>query len=229
MRLSAIHRHPVKAMGGEALELVEVDQRGLVGDRGWAVFDADGKIATGKNSTRFRRHDHVFDYSAAISASGVFVTGHGGHWRVGDAALDDELSDRLGAPMSLQPEGEVLLFDSSPISIIGTATLAHYRELGIDADHRRLRANFVVETAEPFEEESWIGRDACIGALRLHVTKRIVRCRMIDLDQNGLETTTPWLKTLAPRDAQLAVYARVLQPAVVRVGDQVALADNLAR
>ena len=220
----AIRRHPVKAMGGESLDLVEVDARGLVGDRGWAVVDGDGKFATGKNSTRFRRYDNVFDYSAVISASGVFVSGHGGHWKAGTPELDAELSARLGAPVSMQPERDVQFFDSSPISIIGTATLAWCREhWGADADHRRLRANFLVDTNEPFVEETWLGSDVQLGGVRVHVTKQITRCRMIDIAQNGLDTTTRWLKPMAERDAQLAIYAEVVAPGVVQVGDPVAV------
>ncbi len=35
MKLVALHRHPVKAMGGEVLDFAELDERGLIGDRGW--------------------------------------------------------------------------------------------------------------------------------------------------------------------------------------------------
>ena len=60
----AIRRYPVKSMGGEALERVELDARGLVGDRAYAVVDGDGKLSSGKDSRRFRRRDQVFSYAA---------------------------------------------------------------------------------------------------------------------------------------------------------------------
>lgn len=229
MILRAIHRHPVKAMGGEPLDVVEVDRRGLVGDRGWAAVDADGKFATGKNSRRFRRYDEIFDYRAVISASGVIVSGHGGSWRAGSAGLDAELTERLGAPITLQPEGETPIFDAGPVSLVGTATLAWCREhAGVDADHRRLRANLLIETDEPFVEESWVGCDVVIGDVHLRVTQRITRCRMIDLAQNGLTATTPWLKTLEPRDLQLAMYADVVTPGLLSVGQQVRVGEPSA-
>lgn len=226
MILKAIHRHPVKAMGGEALDTAVVDHRGLVGDRGWAVVDADGKFATGKNSRRFRRYDEVFDYRAVISSRGVFVSGHGGHWRAGDPALDAELSGRFGAEVALRPEGATPYFDAGAVSLVGTATLDHCREHdGVDADHRRLRANLLIETDEPFIEESWVGRELLIGSVRLRVVRSITRCRMIDLAQNGAAGTTDWLKTLGPRDLQLAMYADVAAPGLLVVGQPVSLAD----
>ena len=57
LQVVALRRYPVKAMGGESLGLAQVDERGLVGDRWFAVVDADGRFATGKSSRRFRRHD----------------------------------------------------------------------------------------------------------------------------------------------------------------------------
>ena len=63
-KVVALQRFPVKAMGVEALESVDVGATGLLGDREWAVYDAAGKLATGKHSRRFRRMDPVFTASA---------------------------------------------------------------------------------------------------------------------------------------------------------------------
>ena len=68
--VAAIRRYPVKSMGGESLEHVELDARGLVGDRRYAVVDGDGKLSSGKDSRRFRRRDQVFSYAAGTSPDG---------------------------------------------------------------------------------------------------------------------------------------------------------------
>jgi uncharacterized protein YcbX len=60
MELVEIRRYPIKSLLGERLSTVEVDQRGLVGDRLWAVRDADGKLGSGKNTRRFRRMPGLF-------------------------------------------------------------------------------------------------------------------------------------------------------------------------
>jgi len=57
-------RYPVKSMLGEQVTASEVAQRGLLGDRAYALRDtSDGKIATAKNP---RKWPNLFDYHAAL-------------------------------------------------------------------------------------------------------------------------------------------------------------------
>ena len=47
--VAELWRYPVKSMGGERLQAVAAGERGLAGDRGWAIRDAEtGKIASAK-------------------------------------------------------------------------------------------------------------------------------------------------------------------------------------
>ncbi len=143
-------------MGGESLESVELDARGLVGDRAFAVVDADGKLATGKHSRRFRRRDEVFEFASRTTPDGVRVSGRGGEWDAPGDELDRVLSDAMGDPVRVLPETTTPYFDAGQVSLVGTASLAWCAEhLGVDADRRRIRPNLVVETEEPFVEESW--------------------------------------------------------------------------
>jgi uncharacterized protein YcbX len=51
----SIHRYPVKSMLGEDLDACEIDERGLCGDRAYALLDtSDGKVASAKNPQRTR-------------------------------------------------------------------------------------------------------------------------------------------------------------------------------
>ena len=68
VNIAEIRRYPVKAMAGESLDSVLVEGRGLVGDRRFAVLDDDGRMATGKDSRRFRRRDAIFDFRATTVA-----------------------------------------------------------------------------------------------------------------------------------------------------------------
>jgi uncharacterized protein YcbX len=59
----ALWRYPVKSMMGEELNASEVTDRGLLGDRQFAVVDAStGKVAGAKNP---RKWGNFFDYRAA--------------------------------------------------------------------------------------------------------------------------------------------------------------------
>ena len=225
-QVSQIWRYPVKALAGEQLEAVEVNGRGLVGDRWFAIHTADGRLACGKNGKRFSQHDEVFDFAARTDPEGaVCVTGRGGQWSPGQPELDVTLSEATGTPVQVRPEGLAPHHDAMPVSIIGTASLAWCaRELRADAIPRRLRVNLVVETEEPFVEETWLGGQICVGGVVLDVIRRNRRCRVIDLDQNGAGSPTRWLKPLGDkRDAMIAVYAEVATPGQIRVGDQLSL------
>ena len=232
MRVAAIRRYPVKCMGGEALASAELDARGLVGDRWFAVVDDDGHFASGSNTRRFRRRDAVFGFAAATGADGqVTVTDGRNRWPVGAAELDARLSEAQGMPLRVVPEGAVKHHDAGCVSLVGTATLAWCAErFGLDADPRRLRANLVVETDELFVEETWIGDEVTIGEVTLRVVQRVERCRTIDLAQDGTTGGGHWLKHLGKeRDLKVAVYADVVSPGVIHVADAVVPEDRLAR
>src|SRR5690606_29450030 len=95
--VTAIRRYPVKSMGGEPLERVTLDARGLQGDRWYAVVDAEGRLASAKDSRRFRRRDEVLDYRARTEGGRVLVTGPEGTWPAGDTDLDAVLTARTGS------------------------------------------------------------------------------------------------------------------------------------
>lgn len=233
--VTAIFRYPVKAMGGEELGAVDVDARGLVGDRGWALHEADGLLSTGKNGRRFRRRDGVFELCASLPEGagdhaprvvlpgGAVVVG-------GTPEADAALAAHVGAPVRLCPEshpGEH--YDDAPVSLVGTATLAAAGDLtgaGGPLDVRRFRANLLLDTTEPFVEEAWVGRVFAVGGVVLEGIGRVTRCRMVDVAQVGLPARRGVLRALgAERDARLAIYARVVRPGRIAVGDAVRLAS----
>ncbi len=60
----AIWRYPVKSMMGEELNVTELAERGVVGDRALALVDAEtGKIVSAKNP---RRWPNLFEFRAAL-------------------------------------------------------------------------------------------------------------------------------------------------------------------
>ncbi len=62
-RIVALWRYPVKSMQGEELNASAVSERGLLGDRAYALVDArDGKIGSAKNP---RKWPNLFAFQAA--------------------------------------------------------------------------------------------------------------------------------------------------------------------
>jgi uncharacterized protein YcbX len=210
-------------MGGESLNQAELDARGLLGDRWYAVEDDEGHFASGKDTRRFRRRDAVFEYAAHTEPGGrVVVTRGNDRWYVGDESLDRRLSDEMGTAVRIAPEADVPHQDMGSVSIVSTATLQWCSDRwGGDPDPRQLRVNVVVDSAEPFVEERWLNRELELGSARLRVIERAPRCRMIDIRQDGAEPGAKWLKRLAQeRDMSLAVYADVSQPGQIVLGDR---------
>ena len=60
----ALWRYPVKSMMGEELNSADVTERGLLGDRAYALIDAStGKVASAKNPAKWGQ---LFDFRAAF-------------------------------------------------------------------------------------------------------------------------------------------------------------------
>jgi uncharacterized protein YcbX len=221
-----LQRFPVKSMGGERLAQVDVGVTGLVGDREWAVYGADGKLASGKHSRRFRRMDPVFDLVARREGEATLVVlPHGAELVAGAPATCGPLGAHFGEPVWLRREREIMHQDQAPLSIVGTATLAElgrHEGDGRPVDPWHLRANVVVQTDGSYAEESWVGREVTVGAARVRVTEPIQRCRMVGVAQVGLPERPRMLQAIAEHHGMMAgVYAKVLAPGTVSVGEWV--------
>ena len=60
----SLWQYPVKSMMGEELNATEVTERGLLGDRAYALIESsDGKVATAKNPRKWPR---LFDFRATF-------------------------------------------------------------------------------------------------------------------------------------------------------------------
>jgi uncharacterized protein YcbX len=127
----------------------------------------------------------------------------------------------LGRPVRLAraPRGGVVFGDQ--ITVVTTASL---RDLGervdvpdLVAEAGRFRATFVVDTDEPYTEESWLGREVTLGGLRLRLGIPIPRCGVIDHDPTTGVRRGRLLKTLAgyrptnkAGEPMFGVYGRVV-------------------
>ncbi|MBB5640630.1 MOSC domain-containing protein [Cryobacterium roopkundense] len=125
--------------------------------------------------------------------------------------------------------GGVVFGDSVALST--TSSLERLaREAGIAVDTRRFRGSFTIDTgeAEAHIEDSWAGRELELGGALVLVKGGIPRCAVIDLDPDTGARGTTLLKTLAGyrlrgQDIMFGVYAEVIRPGVVSVGDTAVL------
>ena len=124
------------------------------------------------------------------------------------------------------------IFDETCISVISLGTVHSVeRESGRDVDLRRFRPNIVIETntAEPFEEDRWVGRTLMFGDAHggpaVSVYMRDERCVMINLDPDTAIQNPEVMKTVVRMNENYAgVYGTVVRTGELRVGQVVTLA-----
>lgn len=223
--IKSLWRYPVKSLVGETLDNLEINARGVVGDRGYAILNREGKIGSGKNTRRYVRTDGLLSLGATKTEAGISISFPDGTTLSDkDERIDVKLSTVIGQEVSLSRENETSYFDDSAVLILTSRTLsALAKELpNSEIDERRFRANIVVDTAH--SDDELVGRVLKIGAVALNVTHRCERCRMITLEQIGISNRPEILKTVAKKYGLLfGCYASVLSTGAISVGNKVEL------
>ena len=226
-RVAALWRYPVKSMGGEELDGVDVSWHGFAGDRRWA-FIRDGQVRSGFPWLTMRERPELAHYRPRFAepdrpdvSPTVVRTPTGRELDVADPALAAELGSRVR--VIKQDRG---VFDAMPLSLLSTQTLASLGRLtGTALATARFRPNVVVEASEgDFPEDAWVGRVLRLGELRIRVDARDMRCVVVTIDPLTLRRDPAILRVIAQeRDARVGVYASTVQPGRVAVGDRVEL------
>jgi uncharacterized protein YcbX len=224
-------RYPVKSVLGEQVDSVELEHRGVVGDRRYAVTDRDGKLGSGKTSNRFRLLAGLFDVRARIVGERTLVTlPDGRELEVGDEGLDAFLSLRYGDRLRVLEESTVPHHDAAPLHLLTTASLRWLQQRlpASHIDRRRFRPNIVldVDDDEPVEDR-WIGRRFAIGTATLRIVARTERCVMTTNAQEELPKDPSVLRAVTRlNDVCLGVFAAVEEPGTISVGDALTAIDE---
>ena len=223
--VTRLWRYPVKSVGGEECERINLNARGVEGDRRYAILDAEGRPGSGKTTRRFRQIDGLLDLRAVCREDVPELTfGDGARMLGSDPRIHTALSAFLKTPVTLAREDEISYLDAGPVHLITTAGLAWLRGSLPDSviDERRFRPNLVIDASGHTQvERDWIGRTLAIGdAVKLRVTDRTGRCRMVTLPQGGLPHDPRVLGSIIrDADSDFGVYAEVVAPGAIARGD----------
>lgn len=239
---------PVKGLRHLAHARVQLDELGPVGDRDWCLVDVEREAVL-----RTVQHPSLMavvarrDYGNLVMSlpSGEQVdaepepTGETlacDYWgrRVDLTLLDGPhaglVSSWLGRDVRLAaaPRGGVV-FDA-PVTVVGTASLEDLAErigqTSLVEEAARFRATLVVETDEPYVEDTWCGADVEVGDARLRVGGPIPRCAVLNhhpetgaRDLSVLKALAGYRPCNAAGEPMFGVYAGVVRPGAVTTPD----------
>lgn len=118
--------------------------------------------------------------------------------------------------------------DVEPITVASLASVEQISSAGgaSELDARRFRMTFDLEGCAPYEEDTWEGRQVRVGGALLEMHGQVPRCVVTTQDPNTGERDFPTLSLIrstrgvnAEGKLPFGVYARVLEPGQVSVGD----------
>jgi uncharacterized protein len=242
---------PVKSLGLEHPQAIDLASAGVAENRRFFLIQEDGRLFRGAYHgplVRIRpEYDPVAErltlhFPDGSSASGDAVGDEavvGDFWgrpvpgRLGAAELSKALSDYAGRHLRLVRAAESGIGTDSlhPVSLVGDGSVAQLaRRLGqADLDQRRFRMLLELRGVEPHEEDEWQGGLLQVGEAVVRVGGPVGRCANITYDpETGLRDFDALRAIREYRgtfDSEVCfgVYADVVEPGRVRVGDEVAL------
>ena len=228
---------PVKGTRHLAHDRLALDEAGPVGDRQWCFVDARARRVL-----RTVQHPSLISVVARSDGRVLEMTLPAGDtvtsepWPTGETITCDYwgrsvalsltdgphaalVSEFLGQDVRLAaaPRGGVVF--AAPVTLVGTASL---RAIGEDVDAARFRATLVVETDEPWVEDTWLGTEAHVGDATLRIGGPVPRCAVIDhhpetgvKDARILKSLARMRPTNKAGEPMFGVYAEVVRGGVV--------------
>lgn len=240
--LAQIWRHPIKAVGREALDEVTLTAGAwLPYDRLWAVSHARSKLdgdgwAMGVNFLRGVTDPALMAVSCVLDDdSGDLALTHptAGEIRFNPNRDPERFIDWIGtvwspdlpAPTGLYRAADAHVTDM-PDPWLSIGSLASNRALGQrmgqDLSPERWRANLWIDGTAPWAEKEWIGKTVTIGDATLKITSEITRCKATMANP---ETGRRDADTLGALNAlghqEFGLYAEVISSGTIRTGDTV--------
>jgi uncharacterized protein YcbX len=249
-RVTRLSVTPVKGLALHHPEETTLDEHGVAANRRFYLVREDGRLFSGLHHgplVRVRADwDEETDRLSLTFPDGRVVEDevrlgesvHTDFWRRRDVpgrvvegpwadALSAHASRRLRLVKADVPGAGV---DVEPVTLVSEESVAELaRQAGRDAvDGRRFRMLVDLAGCTPHEEDSWIGRRVRIGEALVEVGGPVPRCATTTRDPSTGERDFDTLREIAAyrgrrddHDIDFGVYARVLEPGRVRIGDAV--------
>ena len=223
--VQSLHRWPVKSFGGERLEALDLDARGVPGDRAHALWLKGDKRISARLVPGLLRWSARYDapVDGTIPAP-VLTAPDGATHRWGAAGLDRVLSADLGRDLALvRDEAGQQDLPNTVLVTLESTRAALEEELGFPVDLRRFRPNIhVAGDLAPWAEAGWEGGRMRAGDAELELLHPCLRCAIVARDPDTNAKTGVVLKRLVrEHDAIFGINARPLGPATIHVGDPV--------
>lgn len=245
--IAEIRSYPVKGLSGRILsrthlqpdETIQGDRRFALGRPGFA-FDTDNPVWMPKtNFLALVRDEKLAELDAGYDEETDTLTLRAddrvvlaaklstpdGRSRV-EAFFGAFLADTLDGPPTLLAAGAHSFsdLDAKVVSLLNLDSVAALgREIGVEIDPRRFRANISFRGTPAWRELDWVGRRFRIGGAAIEVIARTQRCAATNVNP---ETATrdlnlPGSLQRSRGHADMGVYARIIAPGDIRPGGSI--------
>ena len=248
-RVARLNIAPVRSLGLEARDEIDLGPDGVAEDRRFYVIDAGDRLVdqltsgemvqvtsrTNPEATQLRLtfpdgtvlEDEVrLDGAIETHIHGRTAAGHivEGPW---SAALTVFLgrevrivrSDRVGGTRKAHPA--TLISDGSMDALAAVLGAG-------DLDSRRFRMLIELDGREAHEEDTWVGCQIGLGETILRISAPVARCAMTthdpetgQRDYDTLRAIKEYRGQVDGKDLMFGVFGEVERPGVIRLGDEV--------
>jgi uncharacterized protein len=204
MWIAELWCYPVKSMGGERLQMADIRETGIVGDRVVQVVNAVGRTVTSRTKPK------LLGYHATPGADGEPLV-DGKPWR------EVDVRDAAGPDARLVRYDGVERFDILPLLVATDGAIAAF-----GYDRRRLRPNIVIGGVNGLEERLWKGKTLRAGEVIIGIQDLRERCIMTTFDPDTLAQDVDVLRKIRREfGGLLALNCSVVKPGRLAVSDVV--------
>lgn len=251
VRVSRLRVSPVKGLAQDEVDTLELVPDGIRSDRRFVCTDETDRRLYTLDLGELSRARAAWDEAAATLAV-HFADGSSVEGAVELESDDIQLRTSSGRPMPgrrvtgafavamSEAAGQTLRLyhvpvgygSPGPLTVLGDGSLRRLvRELGVDGlDPRRFKMSIELEGVEEHAEDGWEGFLVRVGSVVLRIGGQVPRCAVTTRDpatrardHDTLRVLLAYRGAMGTGEPPFGVYATVVEPGVVRVGDAVSV------